>query len=164
MQLFRRLFSRPSLPEATSHTADSIKIQIDLPPDYEVGHERLWASQIDGDTYCVENIPVFAPDLHLHDCVRCRQTKAAPVPLVIERVARSGNRTVRLWFQEHIPVAIIRNVLRPLADSGATWESLGQTRYVITIPREAPYHDLLAMLYQHERNEIVYVYADTEQE
>jgi hypothetical protein len=61
-----------------------------------VSAERVWATHLDGERYCIENAPWFVRDLAVGDIVRARAFDEESHPTFIELLERSDHITIRL--------------------------------------------------------------------
>jgi Domain of unknown function (DUF4265) len=79
-----------------------IKIYVNLPHHWATGGEAFWAEALGGDHYRLENVPFYAYDLNFHDVVEARATSAEEKPSILRVVERSGNRTLRVFFEDGV--------------------------------------------------------------
>ncbi len=79
------------------------KVHVALPHHGQIGGETFWAVPKDDDTFEIQNVPFFAYGLHFKDIVRAT-SDADGILQVREVVRRSGFDTVRVLFDEGLPV------------------------------------------------------------
>lgn len=83
-------------------SGQSAKVHVDLPNHWATGGESMWARELGGDLYELENIPFYAYGLNYKDVVRA--TASADGILEVREVVRpSGHKTLRVMFSRDIP-------------------------------------------------------------
>src|SRR5262245_56299849 len=76
------------------------KVHIDLPNHWWFKGESLWARPLGDDLYEIHNVPFCAYDINCRDVVRATADGPDLKPEIREVVRRSGNRTLRIIFQD----------------------------------------------------------------
>ena len=79
-----------------------IKIYVDLPHHWATGGEAFWAEALGGDRYRLENVPFYAYDLNFHDVVEARAASTGEKPAILRVISRSGNQTLRVFFEDGV--------------------------------------------------------------
>jgi hypothetical protein len=122
-------FPAPERPE------DSM-VKVLLPDEHGELFESLWATDLGGDRYRLENVPYGSIGLHNLDVVRAVRRKAFEVPRFAELVTPSGHRTMKLAFRHEGDRAAREGVLRRIVDLGCTFERATESLYAIDVPPE----------------------------
>lgn len=112
-----------------------IKVHIETPNHFMVSGESLWAKQVKGDLYSIENIPFAAYGINHGDVVKVIQLRRDDKPEVINIVERSGNRTIRIYFDKAEQSDIKKSLLSWLVQTGASYENGNGSQYAISIPQ-----------------------------
>jgi hypothetical protein len=93
-----------------------VKLVVRLQQDDEgyppAASESMWAEDIGGGTFRIDNIPFFATDLSLDDLVRAQ--RVGEDLTLTDTVSRSGHSTIRMVFFDRQQVAIVRAALHAL--------------------------------------------------
>lgn len=96
------------------------KVHINLPNHCATGGESVWARDLGGDLYELRNSPFHAYDLNFGDIVQATADHPELKPEVRCVVKRSGNRTLRVFFEKAATAkrqAQLLSTLKPLAVS-----------------------------------------------
>jgi len=111
--------------------------------DGEVEGETLWAHDLGGDRYKVDNGPFFAYGVSLHDVVFAPKNPRDGIPTFQRVVSKSGNRTVRVLFDPPVKSGNASDkVLRGLVGMGCGYEGASARYVVVNVPSRV---DLLAV-------------------
>ena len=97
--------------------------------------ETLWAFALGGDRYRIDNLPFFAYSVSLHDVVYAPLDASEGLPTFARIEAKSGNRTVRIAFDEPVaegngPQAVLDGLVR----LGCDYEGANKRYISINIP------------------------------
>lgn len=79
-----------------------VKVFVDLPNHWATGGESMWAKPLGNDEYELRNTPFYAYGLNWGDIVLAISAEERLKPEVREVVRQSGNRTLRLYFQNNL--------------------------------------------------------------
>ncbi len=97
--------------------------------------ETLWASAMGDDHYRIDNSPFFAYSVSWQDVVYAPFDHAEGFPTFQRVVTKSGNRTVRVLFEEGAePGNLSDRVLQGLVALGCSYEGANSKFFSITIP------------------------------
>lgn len=88
--------------EPTAKVVVELDVVDGWPP---VSSERLWAFELGGDRYRIDNVPWFARDLAVGDVVRAVAPDAESHPVLREVLDRSDHLTLRLVVLRRGPLA-----------------------------------------------------------
>ena len=119
-------------------------------PDGEV--ETLWAFDLGGDHYRLDNTPWYAYGISWHDVVEALPNDSGQLQFV-KVVSKSGNRTVRIASQ----VSFTDELLESIVSLGATYEGSNRRYIGINIP---PSLDLRVVTAFFSERAIRWEYAD----
>lgn len=134
--------------------ADQVKIGL---RDPDGGLETLWADDLGGGRYRLDNVPFFARDVSLGDVVAAAPD-ASGLPVMTAVLEKSGNRT--LWVSFPGPIAGDHPFLEFLKAAGCSYEGARASLFAVNVP---PQSDLAAVArYIEERtpDEVEYDYGD----
>jgi hypothetical protein len=115
------------------------KVRIGLPNHWAAGGESLWAPPLGDDLYEIRNAPFYAYGINWGDIVRAYSAEPKLEAEVREVVKRSGNRTLRVFFDEEPGEEAQEAVLLSLQVLGASWERADERYVAIDVHPEADY-------------------------
>jgi Domain of unknown function (DUF4265) len=118
-------------------TDDLTKVHIDLPNHWATGGESLWARDLGGDRYRVENVPFYAYDLNFYDIVEARPLGPELKPSVMRVLERSGHQTIRVVFDHAVPEEVRADRLNSLADLHVSYEGCNPRYFALDLEPEA---------------------------
>ncbi len=119
-----------------------VKIHIDLPHHWAIGGESLWAEALGGDRYRLRNVPFYAYGLNFEDVVIAEPRAEPQIPEIISVVERSGNETLRLYFDESVSREEQIVLLEGICVIGASYERADETFVAIDINQRGKYVDV----------------------
>jgi hypothetical protein len=122
------------------------KIYVELPHHPSVAGESMWALAVGENRYELRNIPFHAYGLNFLDVVEAVAVADDERPVVRRLIRRSGNRTLRLCFDESALLEERVPLLRQLRPLGASFEGASQSYYAIDVPPEGDYEGVLKQL------------------
>lgn len=97
--------------------------------------ETLWASAMGDDHYRIDNSPFFAYSVSWQDVVYAPFDDAEGFPTFRRVVTKSGNRTVRVVFEEGVqPGNRSDRVLQGLVALGCSYEGANSKFFSINVP------------------------------
>jgi hypothetical protein len=136
-----------------SNEEDSLtKVHIDLPNHWATGGESLWALPLRDDLYEIRNSPFHAYGINWGDIVRAHSDDPELKPEVREVVTPSGNRTLRVFFDETLSQEEQDSILSALKYLDFSWER-SDARYVaLDVHPESNYQALCDKLWELEQN------------
>jgi hypothetical protein len=114
------------------------KVHIDLPHHWATGGESLWAEDLGGDRYRLENVPFYAYDLNFHDIVEARASRPDLKPSVLRVLERSGHQTIRVFFREDMSETDKLAHLSALTECHVTFERCSGRYFALDLEPEAP--------------------------
>jgi hypothetical protein len=123
-----------------------VKLYVDLPEGETVGGESVWARPLGGDLFEIQNVPFVADDLHFNDVVRAVAPDPHSRPQVREVVRRSGHRTVRVLFAEHVSPRQQQEILGALDELRAGYERGTRRLVAVDVRPEGDYFGVCAYL------------------
>ncbi|HLO97793.1 MAG TPA: DUF4265 domain-containing protein, partial [Fimbriimonas sp.] len=104
------------------------KVRISTTRDRETEHETLWATSLGNDLYKLDNSPFYAYDVSWEDVVRAVKIEGSGVVQFQEVVKRSGNKTIRIIFDEPlVPGNASQRVADALVKMGCSYEGVSPT-------------------------------------
>jgi hypothetical protein len=127
------------------------KVHVDLPHHWATGGEALWALDLGGHRYRLENVPFYAYDLNLYDVVEARAASADLKPSVLRVLERSGHSTLRVFFGENCSEEECLARLRSLADLHVSFEGSGERYFALDLEPETSVDAVRARLDEWER-------------
>ncbi len=108
-----------------------------LSVDGAEGAESVWADKLGADTYRVQNIPFLAYNVSLHDVVWAPIDLGSGMPVFEKVLAKSGNRTFRLYLRWSIGLHwIARRKLRQIVDLGCDYVFANRKYAAVNAPAE----------------------------
>ena len=113
------------------------KVHVDLPHHWAVGGESLWARELGGDRFRIENVPFYAYDLNFGDVVEARPLAAGQKPSVLRVVTRSGHATLHVMFDEQLTEARYFEFLDALRPLAVSYERCTQRYFALDLEPEA---------------------------
>lgn len=127
-------------------------------PDGEV--ETLWAFDLGGGHYRLDNLPWYAYRISLGDVIEASPDADGLLPMV-RVVRKSGNRTLRLFFEGadlHTDwPAEIREIMNRLVELGCSYEGANRRYQAVNVPPEA---DLVVVTNFLTETDMRWEYAD----
>ncbi len=113
-----------------------------------VGAERLWATDLGGGAYRIDNVPWFVRDLAVGDVVRAHAPDAGSHPVFREIVERSDHVTVRLICFRNGPLeGNLARALEPFTALGVYGEGTAQySMLALDIEPTAPLASIVSTL------------------
>lgn len=131
------------------------KVHIDLPNHWATGGESVWALPLGDDLYEIRNTPFYAYDINWGDVVRAHSDDPKLKPEVREVVKRSGNKTLRVIFNEEVNEEEQDSVLSSLQFPDLSWERATELLVAIDVHPEADYEAVRDKLLELEQKEIL---------
>jgi hypothetical protein len=128
------------------------KVYVDLPNHWAAGGESMWAVDLGGDLYELRNTPFYSYDLNFRDVVRARAGSPDVKPEVSEVVRRSGHRTLRVVFEDALPVDRRVPLLESLRDLLVSVEGATDAFFALDLEPEADITRVRGQLDEWERN------------
>lgn len=86
----------------SSSSENLVKVHVDLPNNWATSGESMWATDLGNNRYRLENVPFFAYGLNFHDVVIAIPVSEETIPEIRSVEQPSGNRTLRIHFEEHV--------------------------------------------------------------
>ena len=130
-----------------------VKIHIDLPHHWAIGGESMWAEDLGNDHYRICNVPFHAYGLNYKDVVIARPQSDDQIPEIIEVFERSGNETLRLYFNESISREEQVKILNGICAIGASYERANDIFVAIDIDHHGKYGEVYDHLQSLEDGE-----------
>ena len=118
------------------------KVHVDLPNHWATGGESMWARELGGDHYRLENVPFYAYGLNFHDVVEARSPAPDLKPFVLRVTERSGHRTIRVSFSEAVPEVDRIAHLSALRELNVTFERCTARYFALDLEPEANVDDV----------------------
>jgi len=134
----------------TTPTDNLTKVHLDLPNHWWFKGESLWAKDLGGDLYEIQNIPFCAYGLNCGDVVRATPDGPDLKPEVRAVVKRSGNRTLRISFCDELSKEQQQPCLDALKSMGAELERANEQFVCVNVLPSADYDGIVAHLVQLE--------------
>lgn len=98
--------------------------------------ETIWVFKVGENSYRVDNIPFFAPNIAFYDIISIEEDNG--VLYFNELLEESGNSTVQIVFFDE---GLGQIKIKELGDLGCGWEGMkGLPIYAVEIPREIDYN------------------------
>src|SRR5581483_8964114 len=120
--------------------------------------ETIWATPVDVDQYRLENSPFFAYGVSWQDVVEAKTT-VDRVPEFVRCVSKSGNRTLRVIFQNsELKDPPAQSVLQGLRRMGASFEGMQPRMVSINVPPGKDLEEITEFL--TEKPGLQWEYAD----
>jgi hypothetical protein len=95
--------------------------------------ESLWAQDLGEDRYRIDNCPLFAYGVSLHDIVLA--PRARGIPTFKRVLSKSGNRTIRVVFKESVEIASWSDrILQKLVSLGCGYEGANRIYIAVNVP------------------------------
>ncbi|HEY3218257.1 MAG TPA: DUF4265 domain-containing protein [Candidatus Limnocylindria bacterium] len=113
--------------------------------------ERMWAIDLGGDLYQVDNIPFFAYDLHCGDVVRALAPDDDHVPVIVRIVRRGGHKTLRIVFQATCSADERTRILSDLRAREVAYEGMTADYFALDAEPTADYPAVCGFLFELER-------------
>lgn len=102
----------------------------------------MWAEDLGADRYKIRNVPFHAYGLNFEDIVIAKSKSDDQIPEIIEVVERSGNRTLRLYFDASVSRNEQVEILDDLCSTGVSFERADDIYIAIDIEREGKYNQI----------------------
>ena len=115
----------------------------------------MWALAVGEDLYEIRNSPFYAYGINFGDIVRAHSDDQGLKPEVREVVRPSGNRTLRVFFNETIDEHEQRTLLSSLKSLNVSWERATKRLVAIDVHPEADYQTVCDKLWSLEQQEIL---------
>ena len=128
----------------------------DLDSD-EADIETLWAWRLGDDKYKLDNLPFFAYSVSWEDIVFAPFDEGEGFPTFQKVIEKSGNRTIRLFFEKPYAESRSQNMLKGLEDLGCSFERANKRFYCLNIPPDASLESVANYLIERK---IQFEYAD----
>jgi hypothetical protein len=90
------------------------KVHVELPNHWATGGESMWAVDLGGDLYELRNTPFHAYGLNFGDVVKATADSPDLKPEIRKVVKRSGNQTLRIFFNQPTSPEKISGLLKSL--------------------------------------------------
>ncbi|NHA69127.1 DUF4265 domain-containing protein [Phycicoccus flavus] len=135
--------------DETSEPQAHVIVELDVvdgwPP---VASERVWAHDLGGDRYVVDNPPWFVRDLAVGDVVRAVAPGTDRHPVFVELLERSDHCTIRLVVFRAGPLGgDLARAIEPFRRLGVYAEGAGRYGMLaLDVEPDAPLTDLVAVL------------------
>ncbi len=113
-----------------------VKIHIDLPHHWAIGGESMWAEDLGNDRYKICNVPFHAYGLNFNDVVIAKVQSEDQIPEIVEVVERSGNETLRLYFDKSVSQEEQVEILDNICSIGASYERADKIFVAIDINQQ----------------------------
>lgn len=144
-------------PAAATRTAGMTKIRLVGPGASD--SETLWATPLGTDLYRLENSPFFAYGVSWQDVVEARRPAELEMPEFVRRVRRSGNRTLRVIFENsRLAEPTAQTVLQQLQKMGCSYEGMQPRFATVNVPPEAHLEEVTG--YLTTQPQLQWEYAD----
>jgi len=133
---------------AESASPPAAKVLFRVPEeDGSANVETLWAFSLGGDEYQLDNLPFYAYAVSAGDVVHAPFDEAEGFPTLVRVVRKSGNRTVRVIFDERpAPGNQTERVLNELVAVGCSYEGASGTYLAVNIPATVKLESVRAYL------------------
>ena len=122
--------------------APLVKLHVPLPNHWATGGEALWARDLGGDRYQIDNVPFHIYGLNYRDIVRAVSPAPDERPRILEVLVPSGHQTIRVLFPEKTPEAERVPFLTSLKRFGATFEGRDAHYFALDVPPTGDYEGL----------------------
>ena len=130
------------------------KVHLDLPNHWWFKGESLWAKPLGDDLYEITNIPFCAYGLNCGDVVRAKSDEPDLQPEVLGVVRASGNRTLRVNFND--PDKDRQSPHIDAVTATGAWIERANTSFIcINVPPQANYDDVRKYLDEQEATGIL---------
>jgi hypothetical protein len=123
----------------------------------EADIETLWAWRLGEDKYKLDNLPYFAYSVSWEDIVYAPFNEDEGFPTFQKVIEKSGNRTIRFFFNNSPAKSHTQDILRELENLGCSYEGANDRFFCLNIPRKA---DLEAVASYLIEKGIEFEYAD----
>jgi len=115
------------------------KVHIEMPNHWATGGESIWALPLGDDLYEIRNAPFYAYGLNWGDIVRAYSDDPELKPEVREVVKRSGNKTLRIYFNEGLSEEAQESILASMQTLDISWERADKRYVAIDVHPKADY-------------------------
>jgi hypothetical protein len=103
----------------------------------DVNVETLWASDLGGDRYRLDNYPFFVYSVSLGDIVYAPIDPSEEVPTFTSVLEKSGNRTIRVLFETRAKAGNSSDAtLKALVAMGCDYEGFNGLLIAVNVPAE----------------------------
>src|SRR5262245_41975625 len=106
----------------------------------------MWARPTGANLYEIVNVPFYAYDLNYLDVVEAVEESPDKKPQVRRVVRRSGHRTIRLMFDEQVPVQDRVPLLESLKKFRADFEGATEALFALNIEPSGDYQAVRGQL------------------
>lgn len=138
----------------------SAKVLFRVPHEDDDGAdvETLWAFDLGNDRYKLDNLPYFAYGVSCDDVVLAPFDEDEGFPTFQKVVTKSGNRTVRIFFEEKFANSSKSSALLDrLVERGCTFENGNGRLVAVEVPENV---DLNGIAEELIRADVYWEYAD----
>jgi hypothetical protein len=132
-----------------------VKVHIDLPNHWGTGGESMWARDLGGGLFELQNVPFYAYGLNLNDVVRASSPDPTLKPEIREVVRSGGHRTLRVVFTNGCSAEAQSLVLDPLAKLGVTFERATAKHLALDVVPEGRYDTVCEALAKLEADGVL---------
>lgn len=131
------------------------KVHIDLPHHGATGGESLWALPLGDDLYEIRNTPFHAYGLNWGDVVKAYSDDPELKPEVREVVGKSGNRTLRVIFEEELNQERQDEILSSLQYLDLSWERANDRFVAIDVHPSSDYQAVCDKFWELEKKGVL---------
>jgi hypothetical protein len=131
------------------------KIHVDLPDHWAAGGESMWAKPLGKDEYELRNTPFYAYGLNRGDIVRAYSDKSESIPVVAEVLRPSGNKTLRIFFEDSVDRDEQISYLDALRNLGLHYERATDILVALDIERASDYDAIVTRLWELEASGVL---------
>ncbi|HET9914718.1 MAG TPA: DUF4265 domain-containing protein [Anaerolineales bacterium] len=118
--------------------------------------EVVWSKYLGKSLYRLENIP-YTEGFNLHDVVRC-QERPNELPVVVEIVQHSSNRTLRVAFQEEVSDEAVGHILSELREKQVYYEKAIARLYMFNLEPSIDYEAVRDYLKSKQEEGLLWLY------
>jgi hypothetical protein len=150
----------PNKPPTVSSDPDSkVLFRVPCNDGTDEAHvETLWAWSLENDNYKLDNLPYFAYSVSCGDIVYAPFDPDEGFPTYQKVVERSGNKTIRLFFEEAYEDGNSTfNSIQDIVAMGCEFEGSSRKYFCINIPPKADFNTVADYLI---KNEVQFEFAD----
>lgn len=109
--------------------------------------ETLWAFDLGGDKYRLDNLPFFAYGVSVADVVLAPFVEEEGFPTFQKVLEKSGNRTIRVIFDPPLAAGNkSQGLLEQLVSRGVEYEGANRTYVVLNIPPSVDFGGVVTAL------------------
>ena len=125
--------------------------------DAEGDVETLWADDLGGGRYRLDNVPFFVRDVSLGDVVAAAPDESG-LPVMTAVLEKSGNRT--LWVRFPGPIAADHPFLEFLKAAGCSYEGARASLFAVNVPPGADLDAVARYIEGRTPDDVEYDYGD----